>query len=320
MRKLLAIPLALIVSLIVYGLINGVVLDKRLTLGLIGDAIIKKRAYAEANPPPPPRLFVVGGSNVFYSYRCSEIGSVVGRRCINYGTSLDIGMAYSFELVGRDAKPGDTVVLAFEYYSYLAPLDSLRTGLAHPIRMTHDMASIPSLDWKTSARAFFQFDARYEADAFLESSLSLLGIRRLISLDRISDAGDIVGMTAALAAPYHARLASTDFEVRRGEKTFNVSSDARQVIADNVSKLQSRGINVIATLPTLMAGSGVDKKVVDAVTGLFDNLKVPFVALPNDHVYPNDCFFDTYYHLNEECQINHSRAFAGILKPALAQP
>ena len=38
-----------------------------------------------------------------------------------------------------------------------------------------------------------------------------------------------------------------------------------------------------------------------------------FLALDNRSRYPRSCFFDTLYHLNEECQCAHSRAVGRAL-------
>lgn len=315
MARLCKIGIALLVSAVFYIGVNGWLLEKRLSHGLIGDALQIKREYAQTQKPP--RIFIAGGSNVFYSFKCAAIAETIGQPCINYGTSFDIGLPYTLELIERDTRPGDTLVLAFEYYTYFAPMDALYRGLSHPIRLTHDSGSIFNLDLDVALHAIFQFDMRYMAGAFVESALDILGIKRLITRKQITPMGDVTGMSLARTEYYQAKIENDRFDIHRGQVPFQVGPAATEIFSEGIERLKAKDVTIIATLPTLAEGYGLTPDVYSAIEGAFAKWSVPVVVLPNYHVYPINCFFDTHYHLNEPCQLEHSRAFAKMLAKAM---
>ncbi len=315
MKRLLMIPVVLLAAFVFYGVINGWVLEKRLTHGLIGDALVKKRAYAALHKPP--RVFLLGGSNIFYSFSCATIAKTLGETCVNYGTSFDVGLAYALEIVERDIQPGDTVVMGFEYYTYLAPMETLRRGLSHPIRMTHDKSTLTQIGAEVTARTIFRFDARYVAEASVETVLAAMGLRRRIAEVNVTAAGDLQGMSADKARAFQPILAAEVFDIHRDLGTFRVHPPARVLLTEAVARLRNKGVHVVATLPTLAEGYGAKSDVFAAIEAFFAGLDVPMAVLANHHVYPQSCFFDTHYHLNESCQIVHSEKFADTLKQVM---
>ena len=76
-----------------------------------------------------------------------------------------------------------------------------------------------------------------------------------------------------------------------------------------------RGVVVVGGLPTIPDDVPLSPATIDAVRAVFEQHR--FVVLPNHSQYPLSCFFDTLYHLNEECQLEHSRSVGAALAAAL---
>ena len=75
----------------------------------------KRRAAEQA---APPRLLLVGGSATLFGLSAKEIQAQTGYHTINLATHAALGTAYILHLAEQVAKPGDTVLLVFEYELY----------------------------------------------------------------------------------------------------------------------------------------------------------------------------------------------------------
>jgi hypothetical protein len=51
----------------------------------------------------------------------------------------------------------------------------------------------------------------------------------------------------------------------------------------------------------------INEPLVAQLRGFFQQHGQDFLVLPNRSQYPLDCFFDSLYHLNEGCQVEHSK-------------
>ena len=65
-----------------------------------------------------PKLLLVGGSATLFGISAKEIQNQTGFRAINLGTHAALGAPYILREAQQVAKPGDIVLLAFEYELY----------------------------------------------------------------------------------------------------------------------------------------------------------------------------------------------------------
>jgi hypothetical protein len=82
--------------------------------------------------------------------------------------------------------------------------------------------------------------------------------------------------------------------------------------------MHARGVRVIGGLPTTPDGVQINEPLIAQLRGFFQQHGQDFLVLPNRSQYPLDCFFDSTYHLNEGCQIEHSKQLA-IALPGTGQ-
>jgi hypothetical protein len=77
---------------------------------------VKRRAAAAITKP---KLLIVAGSSALYGINAEEIEKQTGMPTVNFGTNAALGPAYLLHLTRKVCRPGDTVLLAFEYEPYL---------------------------------------------------------------------------------------------------------------------------------------------------------------------------------------------------------
>ena len=82
------------------------------------NVIIEKKGAAAA-AIAKPKLLVVAGSSAFYGISAAEIERQTGFPAYNFGTNAALGCEYLLHRARKVSRPGDVVLLAFEYETYL---------------------------------------------------------------------------------------------------------------------------------------------------------------------------------------------------------
>lgn len=283
-------------------------LSKPLTFGVVPEMVEYKRAYAAALPSP--KLLVLGASNARYSHRCETIGPALGVPCANLGIAAGLSLDYlraEFEPVIR---PGDIVYMPLEYGWYrdwtVAPIEWAIWAGSNPRRLL----SLPPLD---IMRALFQFDLKFALAALAETALARTGARTRRGLGTLTPQGDEAGHTAAKALAYRAAVAANPGEVPRLEDV-RAAVDSPAELRRFLAWARSRDVRVIGGLPTTFDDLEVPDALVAHIRGAFEEAGHSFAMLPNRSLYPRSCFYDTHYHLHEDCQREHSGRVAGLLQ------
>jgi hypothetical protein len=81
---------------------------------------------------------------------------------------------------------------------------------------------------------------------------------------------------------------------------------------------RQHGNLVIGGLQTTFRDAPVTDETIAALRHIYEANGQRFLVLPSHSQYPRDCFFDTYAHLTEQCQIAHSNALAAALGRIIA--
>jgi hypothetical protein len=76
---------------------------------------------------------------------------------------------------------------------------------------------------------------------------------------------------------------------------------------------------VVGGLPTTPDNVVIGEASIATLRELFMRHGHRFLVLPNHSQYPLSCFYDSLYHLNEECQIRHSALLGQVLAAELAR-
>jgi hypothetical protein len=164
------------------------------------------------------------------------------------------------------------------------------------------------------ARAYGSFDLTYLVHGVVEMALRQAGIQRRVgSTESINAQGDVIGHSAQIASRY------TEFVrgMRPDERPMPEESQSIRVIERFLERSRVRGVTVVAGLPTLPDTVRLDVAFIARLKAMMERHGHSLLILPGRSLNPLGCFYDTLYHLNEECQIRHSRSVGAAISSML---
>jgi hypothetical protein len=314
-RRLL---LACAASILLYALAFGALLGRPLAYGFLERQLDAKLARGAALPSP--KLVILAGSNAPYSHRCETIGAMLAMPCVNAGVAVGIGLDYQFARWQPLLQPGDVLYLPMEYEQYGASRAAVRVGPDAAIMLRHDRATLARLPPDRWAGALFSTDFRGALMAVMETALAALGFDPSVRQAVVGGEnawGDHVGHTLALAAPSRAVLAQAQPSAPSVQAI--TTGYGSRLIGDFARRMAARGVVVVGGLPTGFADRPPPPATLAAVRAVYRANGGLFLTLPGVSLYAREDFFDTAEHLNEPCQVFHSRAIAGALASLLGR-
>jgi hypothetical protein len=181
-----------------------------------------------------------------------------------------------------------------------------------------DKARLLHLGWERSLRAFFAFDPSFLVSGLIEMGLDEFGVQRRVGLTTMTPQGDETGHTREAAEPYRFYIATVEAPVPSAA-ALAAPSYAKSQIAGFLAWAKAHGVLVIGGLPTIFDDAPVTDGVIAAIRHIYEAADQRFLLLPSHSQYPRDCFFDTYAHLIQSCQIAHSEMLAQALAPMLGR-
>jgi hypothetical protein len=338
---------AALLSLALYAVLFGAVLDRPLELGFLAHELDAR--LARAATIHGPKLVILAGSNGPYSHRCEVIEPMLDLPCVNGGVAVGIGLDYLFTRWRGQLHPGDVVYLPMEQQQYTASRLATALGPDAAIMFRHDWTTLAALSPKRWVAALFAFDLRAGLMSLIE--MSLVAVRfhdpRAEASGTSNAWGDHVGHTASRGAESQAVLTAmmspptSAASIRNGYGAY--------LIAEFVTWARAHGVRVIGGLPTELAltprpdlphpevlrpgtlrpgtlrpgtlrlGTSPPMTRLAAIEAVYLRHGGEFLVLPNRSRYPSAAFFDTPLHLNEACQIAHSITLARALAPLLGR-
>jgi hypothetical protein len=303
-----------LISLAIYALLFGLVLDRPLSLGLFRhqiDARLERGASIEG-----PKLVVIAGSNGPYSHRCEVIEPLLGIACVNAGVAVGIGLDYLFARWKPLLRPGDIVYLPLEEAQYTRTYAATSVGPDAAIMFRHDRETLSDLSPERWLGAAFSFGPRAALMSLIETALVRSGFDdpREAAVGSTNAWGDHIGHTAVLGMVNAERLAT--MMPYHDTATGIASGDGTAMVRDFIVWAPAHGVRVIGGLPAGFADSPVPEATRAAIRVVFTEAGACFIDLRDR--YPRSAFFDTPDHLNEAEQIAHSRAVAAALAVTLA--
>jgi hypothetical protein len=316
MKALLKLIAAAALSLALYLVINGFVLDRPVSLGSIAPMIAKKVAYGEK--APGPKLVIIAGSNARTSHRCALLEQRLGMACVNAGNTAGLGMDYMLRSFEPIIKPGDVVYLPMEYQQYGATRTQTLTGPDAAVLFRHDKAALLARGPEGVIRAAFMFDLSTIIDSGVEAILNVAGVSARFDAKAFDIQGDELGLTHERGKTFDAFIASTRWRPPTAAQ-FRADTGAKDVIRDFVKRSRARGVRVIAGLPVSFRDVPIPADLLAEMRRFYESAGAEFLVLPNESQYPRDDFYDTPFHLEEGATLQHTellaQALAGPLKP-----
>lgn len=293
------------------------IISKPLTDGEIVRLIDKKTALLKKSAPQ--RLIILAGSNGRFSHSCAEIQKSIDHPCINASLMAGIGIDYILEIYRPLLKKGDIIYMPYEYEQYNQNKNTVFSGPDNSILWRTDLDTLSSLGIERTVRASFFADAKYFIHGIIEMGLSKRGIKRRFDESSINEQGDQIGHTRELGRSYENFLKSKSATIPLLQFSKNTPYST-EIISKFLLSAKRQGITVIGGFPTTFDDIKIPDQTRAELQKLFRSNGQHFVETQSLSQYPRSCFFDMPYHLNEECQKEHSRRVHELLKPYLSQP
>jgi hypothetical protein len=293
-----------IISVLVYALVFGLVLDRPLSLGLLRMEIQQKAERLAKLPTP--KLVILAGSNGPYSHSCAVIGSMLNLPCENAGIAVGIGLDFLTRRYGPSLRAGDIVYMPMEFAQYAMTRPENDAGPDGAILVRHDRDVMLSLPPDRVMAALFSQNFPNLLESAIEMPMShMISPSRLLAAEYDAE-GDRIGTTLQSAKPALLRdhvAAPPMFQPVYGAT----------LIRDFIRTETARGVIVVGGLPTGFSTAPMDARAIDAIRNFYLENGAAFAALPNLSRYPVADFYDSPDHLAQPCQFKHSIAVARLL-------
>jgi len=308
--------LSCVLSIVIYLVLFGLVVDRPLSLGLLQLEISQKISIMAALPSP--KLVILAGSNGPYSHSCSVIGDMLDMPCENAGIAVGIGLDEMFIRYGPLLHRGDILYMPMELQQYSATDAEYRAGVDGEILFRRDRRILAQLSWERILGAFFCCSLADILEAGVEMPLVRFGEinPELLLAGEYNAQGDRIDNVRADADAelLHrvARAAPDAADIAQGY--------GKKLIAAFVARESASGILVVGGLPTDFLGTQLSMAAIAEIASVYTANGGAFMALPNLSLYPPESFFNSEDHLAQPCQFRHSIAIAYRLAALLHRP
>lgn len=312
MRSILNVIAAGFLGLVLYFGLFGVVIDKPLSVGIFDRVYSYKRAYGQQFEES--KIIVAAGSSGFYSVRCETIAEETGMPCVNLSIGLALGRETIMQQAMQLAKPGDVVLLPWEFRLYFLNAEDMRARISYPYIVRHEKAFLKGLGPKRSLDAFFYFDLKYLFAALLETESYAGGKRHGFDQEgRMTAQGDYRGHTEEVAAKYREKVEQEGSSASETSKIAELTEPPAG-FEGFMNWANAHDVTVYGVLsPTIDSGQ-LSQAALDKMYAWFGTAKKGgFLTIDGNLQYPYTCFYDTREHLREECQIKHSHKIGEAL-------
>ena len=252
----------------------------------------------------PPRVILIGGSNAVFSFDSQVIRAEMHENVVNASLHIGFGIRYWLNVLDKYARKGDLIVICPEYEQFYGVFWGNETLVhflvAYPTTWSYvsaDQAGTLFLKGRTLLyRKYFRLQKELLkrvitsqpilAPASHQSKVYRSGV--------LNKDGDIAMIFTKMEKPKEGFWLP-----RYINKPELLDVNAINALNEFASSQAKRGVRVVLTYPFISAGfykecwSGISR--LDSV--LRSQLKFPIIGKPQDCVLPDECFFDTRYHV-----------------------
>ena len=287
-------------------------------------SIIEKKIDAAA-AITKPKLLVVAGSSALYGISAEEIERQTGFPAYNFGTNAALGAEYLLHLTRKVSRPGDTVLLAFEYETYLL---GGRTGeAADEFFISYVLGSDAEYVRSLNARDEFRLALMTPSDRLWDGVRAVFrkpvadaatqsSIREI--LHDIDAHGD---QTCAVPGKRPAHSPARTMLSGIPARGFPPSPPGFRAIREFCVWAKANDIRVLATFPNLCRRPEYDepeaKKMPVQFREFYGSLGVPVLGELSESMLPEEQMFDTMYHPLRSAAIARTQRLLVHLAPHL---
>jgi hypothetical protein len=284
-------------ALVLMGFLTPYVLNYKQIVqdGFMAATVDKHRLLQEQKTP---RLIFVGGSAFAYGNDSGKIGQQLNYHPVNMGLHAGVGAEFMLNEIETGLKPGDVVVISFEYENFIdypAPPGA------------NNVFDIVEARWQNA-----QYLSAPYVPALLDKGFIFAGsvLRRSV--------GSLTGQLDE-RKPYYRRTSFNEYgdavvhrqfppqtdKVANDRQTFDFEPGTVQQLIQTMNEfhqqVEARGVRVFFAYPPLVKHA-LEKsrpEIAQLQAQLEEELEFPILDTPDDVAYPVEDYFDTRYHLGK---------------------
>ena len=259
------------------------------------------------------RVFLLGGSGVFYSVRAKELQSRLGVAVINDGLHVGLGIDYLLYRAQQHLRTGDTVVLELEYANYFS---TAPTRITADYVLPYDLKYFFSQPLKNQFAMLHQLTPT-EYGLRIYDAVFSKAINQEKFLGNINNNGDLTANTLASQSDKY-RAALNKFQPI---KNASLGQDSARLISEFVKWCKEHDVKVIAGYPAAMNFPeyhvGNEANFFNSLNSFYHSLDVVTLGEPFDYMFPKSMFYDTPYHLHDVGAVAMTELLVTRLQPLL---
>jgi len=278
--------------------------------------------HRRLNETPPPRILLVGGSNVALGFHSGLIESELERPVVNMALVAGVGLNFMLNEIESSVGQGDLVVLSIEYDLFGDKY--IRSRLRQVI--VRRPASVRYLNVKQFGRILSERGLALLAEIVrrsIESSTFLLAEDNetdpMFERSDFNQWGDFIGHYDRPSAMISSPPGSVAQKI---QKSWLPTERIRKRLRAFVNHCQSRGARVVYSCPPV-PGENLEAALLTIRPILEELEEVPGLTVidqPEDQTYPINQFYDSTYHLTAEGSLERSRRLIRALRRYLSTP
>lgn len=300
------VKIALLIALII-STIGGIIMVRNDIEENYFAAIADKHTYAQSIQKP--KIILAGGSNLAFGIASDSIERKVGVPVVNLGLYVGFGLDFILQETLSEIKKGDLVILSIEYYLHKPGDDYSKQMAAFAYSPAYSYVGYKNwLDVLEKKAAFF---ARYTRNLiFFPNRIKSPKIDDKISdyfRGGFSQKGDLL---AHLNNPPMRPLNDL-----AGLKNLNYSFEIQE-INQFITEVRAKGGDVFWFYPCYsQTGYEMNKGALEYYEKQVDqNVNCLKINYLKDGIFPDNCFYDTHFHLFGNCRIERTQKLIDTIK------
>jgi hypothetical protein len=273
--------------------------------GYLAGIVDKHRLLGET---PPPRIILVGGSNVAFGFDSGMVHQEMGTRVVNMGVNAGVGLRFMLNQVRPSLRPGDMVVIIPEYEQFYGYRNGGTTLVEILSIYPEGFQYLDSPDqWLMVVSQFPGF-----AQGLFMRFFKGFGTGKGFAINRSSynEYGDITGHLDQVSG-----VNVVDLELSRpGQIDFD--DNAISIMNDFAGFVQAHDARFLLVFPALPeAQYKINHEQIEyAYSRLKAEAHFAVLGSPRDYLFPTSYFFDTVYHLNRQGRAARTEKLINALK------
>lgn len=247
------------------------------------------------------KILFIGGSSVAYGIDCKLVKEKLNINSMNFGCMVGLGPEILFENAKEFLKPGDTVVLCWEYETYRFHRRNRNLNylglMMGPQKNVFD--KIPLLD-RLYLKLYFPFNlVRFSLFSILSSTHDLGDIYKCgWSFDDLGNVTSNIGTVTSKAELENSPLTPLISE-------HEIHQDLTIIVNKILDFADKNKIKIYATWPNTYRNSSYKTNNLVATNletykFFWKKLGVEVLGEPEDAMFPIEYFYDSVYHLNRK--------------------